>query len=103
MTPTITTSPESGKDNSGRKHTMANRMLWCVHVYGPDSLVAQPDFETAVARAKEQQDYIDSWYNDREVTEHDPIVFCWAEPWPWSEDRHAADLAEHGGNPEDWT
>lgn len=74
--------------------------LWCVHVLGPGSVIAQPDYETAIKRAKEWNRQIDEMMS-RNPHPYDPIIHCNVSPWPYSAEGHAEALAEHGGNPED--
>jgi hypothetical protein len=73
-----------------------------VHVQGPDTLVAQPDRETAERRAAEQNAVIEKIMEAREPSPYDPMLHCVARPWPYTAKGHAEDLAKHGGNPEDW-
>jgi hypothetical protein len=79
---------------------MSNGELWCIHVIGPDTLIAQPDFWTAAERAaKWSAGMVAS--HQRDPSPYDPCMYCNVEPWPNSPIAHAKDLAEHGGNPED--
>lgn len=73
--------------------------LWCVHVEGPDSLIVQPDRETAERRAKKWNEGIAK----SGVLNHEnsPHIHCKAIPWTGSAETHAASLAEHGGQPDD--
>lgn len=75
--------------------------LWCVHVLGPDSIIAQPDYETAVRRAQEWVVMLVKIREQRGSHPYDPIVHCNVAPHTGSAERHAEQLAEHGGNPED--
>ncbi len=74
--------------------------LWCIHVQGPDSLIAQPDRETADKRAAEWQAGFDALMA-RDPSPNDPVLKAAVIEWPGAADSHAEDLAEHGGNPED--
>ena len=70
--------------------------LTCVHVLGPDTLIAQPDMETAKRRAEEWN----ASFPKRRVP-NDIVFRCEVEPWPYSAKAHADDLAHHGGSPDD--
>ncbi len=76
--------------------------LWCVHVQGPDTVIAMPDKATAELRAGEWNAVVAASLARRAATPHDPVIHCEATRWPWSIDGHAKDLAKHGGNPEDF-
>ncbi len=81
---------------------MTTNTLWCVHVYGPDSVIAQPDQSTAEARAKKWQEAWDAYLAKKgDSSPFDPKITWVAEAWSGSAKSHAADLAEHGGEPED--
>lgn len=74
--------------------------LWCVHVQGPDTLIAQPSKEAAEQRATEWNKRIVA-IAAREPHPYDPQIECVATVWPWSDEGHALDLAKHNGEPED--
>jgi len=77
--------------------------LWCVHVRGPDTLVAQPSLRVATERAAEVNSTIETAWNRRTPSEFDPEKpVASVLPWPYTAEGHAADLDKHGGNPEDW-
>lgn len=61
--------------------------FWCVRVAGPDEVHAQPSKEEAEATAK-------AWNIVWERTGADDELQAFAEPWPWSPESHAADLAK---------
>ncbi len=67
--------------------------LWCIHVAGPDTVIPQPDKDTAVRRASE--------WNAQMSDRAQALICCRAMPWPYSRESHAASLAKHGGQPED--
>jgi hypothetical protein len=75
--------------------------LWCIFVIGPGSIIAQPSSAVAKARAELWNGDIEKMLSEREVSEYDPIVYCVPKPWTGSVEDHAAELAEHGGEPED--
>jgi hypothetical protein len=60
--------------------------LWCVRVTGPDEVHAMPSREEADATAKTWTIY----WQRHGWDELGAIV----EPWPWSAESHAADLAK---------
>ena len=77
--------------------------LWCVHIQGPDSIIAMPDRETADKRAAEWNDMFTKMIAgvppDRR--EFYPTMKAEVIPYPYSAEGHAKQLAAHGGNPED--
>jgi hypothetical protein len=76
--------------------------LWCVHLHGPDTLIAQPDLATAEARAKKWQKEWDAYLAKKgDSSPFDPKITWQAEEWPYSAKAHAHDLARHGGEPEE--
>ena len=74
--------------------------LWCVHVMGPDSIIAQPDFWTAAERAHKWSATLLERHR-ADPHPYDPCMFCNVEPYPYSPESHALGLAEHGGAPDD--
>jgi hypothetical protein len=83
--------------------------LWCIHLIGPDDLIAMPDRETADRQAAS---FAKSWtdYRNRRIAEHPddpsndyfPEVAAVVIPWPtdydgWREE-HATALAELRAN-----
>jgi hypothetical protein len=70
--------------------------LWGVHVYGPDTVIAQPDEETAMRRAHEWNKVV-----PKPKHPNDPLILCVAEPWPHNAEGHAKGIAEHGGEPKE--
>ena len=72
--------------------------LWCIHVHGPDSVIAQPDRETALRRAHAWNSV---WLLKMcaDMHPHDPVLWAVPAPWPHSAAAHAASLASHGGEP----
>ena len=90
---------EGNNTEAGAAVLRAGSELWCVHVEGPDSLIPQPDRETAERRAKE-------WNSGIALSgvlnhENSPHIHCKAIPWAYTAASHAASLAEHGGQPSD--
>lgn len=59
-----------------------DQCLWCVHVLGPDDMHPAPSKEEA-ERACEAL---------REYRRDEPHISFVAEPWPYSETSHAADV-----------
>lgn len=80
--------------------------LWCVNVIGPDTVIPQPSRTVARERAKRWQD---EWEQVRASLGLKPSTLKFAPKvtfkvveWPWSAREHAAGLAKHGGEPEDF-
>lgn len=67
----------------------ANFVKWCVHVLGPDDMVPAPSHDAAVARANE----INKATFGRRGPD-DVLCFAYAAPWPYSDDEHAASIAD---------
>ncbi len=79
-----------------------SKPLWCIHVLGPDSLIAQPDEATARERAAKWQAEWDAYLATKtDRSPYEPTITWQAEVWPLTSGAHARDLAEHGGEPED--
>lgn len=74
--------------------------LWCVHVLGPDSLIAQPDKASAERRAAEYNEQFRRLLS-RDPSPNDPVLRAEVEVWPWVPEAHAEGIAEHGGNPKE--
>ena len=62
----------------------ANRLLWCVHIAGPDDLYAEPTHASAVAKADEHNRMVWSRPNAPE----DVCCFAYADVWPWEPAAH---------------
>ncbi len=63
----------------------ANLTKWCVHVLGPDDVIAAPTHADAVARA----DALNRAVLGREGAPNDVMCFAYAAPWPHSQESHA--------------
>ncbi len=59
--------------------------LWCCHVYGPDDVLAAPDFATAQTWAK----FITDWWGRKEKAADDPNIRAVVEVWPGDAQSHA--------------
>lgn len=76
---------------------------WCVHVLGPDDLIAMPDYATAARSARRFNAW---WHKYRTQREEDgvdlPETPAIVRPWPY-DTGHPAALAELQANdPEGW-
>ena len=63
----------------------ANLTLWCVHVLGPDDVLAAPSHEAAAVHAHG----INKAVFGRIGTPDDVLCFAYAAPWPHSRESHA--------------
>lgn len=72
-----------------RMEANANRVLWCVHVIGPDDLYAEPSHAAAVAHSDELNRAL--W--SRPNAPDDVTCYAYADTWPWSAEQHAEDLS----------
>lgn len=68
--------------------------LWCVHVIGPDDVMAAPDYDTALRRSYAINEALFKARKGRPLDENDPLIIAHPDKWPWSEDRHTVDLAK---------
>jgi hypothetical protein len=73
-----------------RIETNANKLLWCVHVAGPDDVYAEPTHAAAVASAAKLNKAI--W--SRPSVPEDVLCFAYADIWPWTSEQHAASMVE---------
>jgi hypothetical protein len=78
-----------------------NATLWCVHVYGPDDLLACASRQDAVQNAL--------WLNlsgyKQQNTNDELMPVAWAipEPWPGTPEAHHEALADQECQDERWT
>ncbi|MDM7975207.1 MULTISPECIES: hypothetical protein [Thalassospira] len=76
--------PEKWTDRISAK---ANQIKWCVHVIGPDDVMAMPSYEAAVEMAQRC---------NRDIVAHDferlIDIICFAVAAPYHGDDHAAAL-----------
>ncbi|KAA0888722.1 hypothetical protein [Oryzomonas rubra] len=63
--------------------------LWCVHIEGPDDLIAMPSMDAAGREAAKLNKSI-----GRQWEEGDPEITAIATLWPYSAESHAKALAE---------
>jgi hypothetical protein len=63
----------------------ANLVLWCVHILGPDDVLAAPSHEAAAVHARELNKAVLSLRD----TPIDVLCFAYAAPWPHSRADHA--------------
>jgi hypothetical protein len=67
----------------------ANIVKWCVHVLGPDDVMAAPSHDAAVVRAHEMNKSL----HGRVSSPDDVLCFAYAAPWPYSDEEHATAIA----------
>ena len=68
----------------------ANLVLWCVHVLGPDDVIAAPSHDAAVVHARELNKTLFSWASKAD----DVLCFAYAAPWPHSAESHAKSVKD---------
>ena len=56
----------------------ADLVLWCVHILGPDEVLAAPNHDAAVVHARE----LNKALHVRLNTPRDVLCFAYAAPWP---------------------
>lgn len=66
----------------------ANLTLWCVHILGPDDLMAAPSHDAAVVHARE----LNKALHGKPNAPDDILCFAYAAPWPHSKESHGASL-----------
>lgn len=71
-----------------RMEANANRVLWCVHVIGPDEVYAEPSHAAAVVNAEKLNRAL--W--SRPDSPEDVLCFAYAAVWPWSAEEHAGSI-----------
>jgi len=67
----------------------ANLTLWCVHVLGPDDVLAAPSHNAAVTHAHELNKATFG-----RVEQNDVLCFAYAAPWPHSPASHAESVKD---------
>lgn len=71
-----------------RMEANANRVLWCVHVIGPDDIYAEATHAAAVASAAKLNAAL--W--SRQNAPDDVTCFAYADVWPYSAESHAESM-----------
>lgn len=71
------------------------KVLWCVHVLGPDELHAMPDYATA---EKNVADLIAALYTPR-TAGLDVLCLPIVAPWPWTAEAHREELKKRAWEP----
>ena len=67
--------------------------LWCVHIVGPDDVIAYPDKESAEHKAGLLNAVLEKQNAAHVGDENWPVCRAEVMPWPHSPESHAADLA----------
>jgi hypothetical protein len=68
----------------------ANLVLWCVHVLGPDDVMAAPSHDAAATHARELNKAVHSGVS----AGNDVLTFAYAAPWPYSPEDHAKSVLD---------
>lgn len=63
----------------------ADLALWCVHILGPDDVLAAPSHEAAVVHARE----LNKATFGRRDEPNDVLCIAYAAPWPYVAETHA--------------
>lgn len=71
----------------------ADRVLWCVHVLGPDDVFAVKSHADAVSLADQMNRDVFAHFGDTDI-----LCFAYAAPWPHDHESHAAALAQMESN-----
>ena len=69
--------------------------LWCVHLIGPDDVIAYPDQQSAEREATLINEALERRAVAHKGNANWPTPRAVAKIWPWSAEAHAADLAEN--------
>lgn len=72
--------------------------LWAVHVHGPDDVLAAESREAAETEAREINEWWAAHWAERPGISLS--LYAVAEPWPFSDGDHAANLARREEEPE---
>jgi hypothetical protein len=68
----------------------ADLVLWCVHILGPDDVLAAPNHDAAVIHAR----VLNQSLHRRVNTPNDILCFAYAAPWPHSKESHAENVKD---------
>ena len=68
----------------------ANLVKWCVHVLGPDDVMAAPSYTAAVIRAQD----LNVALHGKDDRPSDVLCFAVAAPWPHDHASHAESLRD---------
>lgn len=71
--------------------TNADLVKWCVHIIGPDDLMAAPCHDAAVTYAHQLNRVL---YSRSTIAADEVLCFAYAAPWPHDEKSYAEDLAK---------
>lgn len=74
------------------------RLLWCVHVTGPDDIIAMPTYEACIALCDKINGYVERIRAAHLDDPNWPITRAYPAPYPWSDEQYAAAL--RAGSPE---
>ncbi len=66
------------------------KIRWCVHILGPDEVIAKASYAEAEKHATELSDYM----HGPDVPDLDVMCLPIVAMWPWSAESHAAELAK---------
>ena len=72
----------------------ADLLLWCVHILGPDDVLAAPSHDAAATHAHELNKHLHA----RVSTPNDVLCCAYAAPWPYSESSHAESVKKWVAN-----
>ena len=84
-------------DSAGQQQTTE---LWCMHIIGPDEVIAYPDKESAEREAALLNAALRRHNDERLADDNCPMLYAVAEAWPWDAKSHAEDLARNIRNME---
>jgi hypothetical protein len=73
-----------------RIETNADLVMWCVHILGPDDMLAAPCHEAAAVRARE----LNKALHGKPSTPDDILCFAYAAPWPYGREGHNKGLMD---------
>lgn len=66
----------------------ADLVMWCVHILGPDDVMAAPCHDAAFVHARE----LNKAVHGRPNSPDDVLCFAYPAPWPHSAEAHAESL-----------
>lgn len=80
---------------AAKEKTMSDT-LWCIHVDGPDDVIAAPSYTEAARRCLEINAEIVKYFGPELATDENmPWIFARPDTWPWSAESHAESLAKN--------
>ena len=85
------TKAKNENERHRRAITNTDLILWCIHILGPDDIIAAPTYGEAIERAYE----LNLSIHERDHEPKDLLCYAYVAPWPYSKEEHAKDIEEY--------